>query len=215
MISCPAAKPIRCVKPSIATVSPSRTRVATASCIVVCLELIRRPAVVRAAEDAELVALGIPHLRPERAALLDVPADGPAQRGDPFDLLGHRPRRPDVEMNTVLDGLRLGNGDEREHRIAAAIQKSATRRQSLASTTIESIPGRSRLPPSAPARRTQNSFPSGSPITVHEPWPSSTYRIGTAPKPRRRSTSSAIVVAGRRSRWTRFLTAFGSGTDWK
>src|SRR6476659_631502 len=118
MISCPAAKQIRWVKPSIATVSPSRTRSATASRIGACLELIRRPAVVRAAEDAELVALGIPHLRPERAALLDVPADGPAQRGEPFGLRGHRRRRPDVEMDAVRDGLRLGNGDEREQRIA-------------------------------------------------------------------------------------------------
>src|SRR5206468_866695 len=121
MISCPAAKQIRWVNPSIATVSPSRTRSPTASRIVARLELIRRPAVVRAAEDAELVPLGIPHLRPERPALLDVPADRPAQPGDPFDLLGHRPRRPDVEVDAVLDGLRLGDGDEREHRIAVAI----------------------------------------------------------------------------------------------
>src|SRR6266516_926086 len=121
MLSWPAAKQIRWVQPSIAKVSPSRKRSATASRIVVCLELIRRPAVVRAAEDAELVAFGIPHLGPERPALLDVPADGPSQRGDPFDLLGHRTRRPDVEMDAVLDGLRLGDGDEREHRIAVAI----------------------------------------------------------------------------------------------
>src|SRR2546429_759144 len=112
MISCPAAKQIRWVKPSIATVSPSRTRSATASRIVVCLELIRRPTVVRAAEDTELVAFGIPHLGPERPSLFDVPADGPAKRGDPFDLLGHRSRRPDVERDAVLDGLRLGDGDE-------------------------------------------------------------------------------------------------------
>ena len=37
MISWPAAKQIRCVKPSIATVSPSRTSSRTASCIVVTL----------------------------------------------------------------------------------------------------------------------------------------------------------------------------------
>src|SRR4029077_5968593 len=37
MISWPAAKEIRCVKPSIATVSPSWTSAATASCIVVTL----------------------------------------------------------------------------------------------------------------------------------------------------------------------------------
>src|SRR5437867_2970908 len=40
MISWPAAKQIKCVKPSIATVSPSRTSSAIASCIVVTLDVL-------------------------------------------------------------------------------------------------------------------------------------------------------------------------------
>src|SRR5689334_20600608 len=87
MISWPAANEIRCVNPSIATVSPSWTSSATASCIVVTLpalvrpalvrpeligpelvrlELIRRPSVSRPAKDAELVALDVLHDGPER-----------------------------------------------------------------------------------------------------------------------------------------------------
>src|SRR5204863_6547965 len=73
MISCPAAKQIRWVNPSMATVSPSRTRSATASRIDVTLPpsaiaavtsgldrlATRRDLVLRPAEDAELVSLGI------------------------------------------------------------------------------------------------------------------------------------------------------------
>ena len=47
MISCPAANEIRCVKPSIATVSPSWTSSATASCIVVTLLTPAPPALSR------------------------------------------------------------------------------------------------------------------------------------------------------------------------
>src|SRR6476620_3522004 len=121
MISCPAATQIRWVKPSIATVSPSRTRSATASRIVVCLELIRRPAVVGPAQDAELVALGIPHLRPERPALRDGAADGGTEARQPVDLLGHRSRGSDVEVDAVLHGLRLGAGEEGEAPITGTI----------------------------------------------------------------------------------------------
>src|SRR5438445_1890242 len=121
MISWPAAKQIRWVKPSIATVSPSRTRSATASRIVVCLELIGRPAVIRSAQDAELVPLGIAHLRPERPALLDEAANGRAEGGHPVDLLRHRSGRSDVEVDPVLDALRLRDAHEGEHRIAVAI----------------------------------------------------------------------------------------------
>src|SRR2546426_2663238 len=121
MISWPAAKQIRWVKPSIATVSPSRTRSATASCIVVTLELIGRPPVLRAAQDAELVPSGIAHLRPERPALLDEATERRAERGDPVDLLRHRAAGSDVEVDPVLDRLRLRDPHEREHRIAAPI----------------------------------------------------------------------------------------------
>ena len=43
MISCPAAKQMRCVKPSIATVSPSRTSSAIASRIDATFEVAHRP----------------------------------------------------------------------------------------------------------------------------------------------------------------------------
>src|SRR5438067_10954281 len=73
MISCPAAKQIRWVNPSMATVSPSRTRSATASRIDATFPpsaiaaatsgldrlAVRRDRVLRTAEDAELVSLGI------------------------------------------------------------------------------------------------------------------------------------------------------------
>src|SRR5439155_16253678 len=120
MVSCPAAKQIRWVKPSIATVSPSRTRSATASRIVVTLELIRRPAVVRPAQDAELVPFGIAHLRPERPALLDEAPDRRAERRDAVDLLGPRAAGSDVEVDPVLDRLRLRDAHERQHRIFVA-----------------------------------------------------------------------------------------------
>src|SRR5207253_10612301 len=60
MISCPAAKQIRWVNPSMATVSPSRTSSATASRIVATFD----PAsgmggLRRGGLDAELVALGV------------------------------------------------------------------------------------------------------------------------------------------------------------
>src|SRR5438445_13569626 len=120
MISWPAAKQIRWVKPSIATVSPSRTRSATASRIVVCLELIGRPAVIRSAQDAELVPLGIAHLRPERPALLDEAANGRAEGDHPVDLLRHRSGRSDVQVDPVLHARRPRHAHEPTHRIALA-----------------------------------------------------------------------------------------------
>src|SRR3712207_6127409 len=84
MISWPAAKQIRWVKPSIATVSPSRTSSATASRIDATLLIASsrfwRPAVLRAAEDAELVALGVEHDRPERPLDVDAALDRRAER---------------------------------------------------------------------------------------------------------------------------------------
>src|SRR5512132_3420946 len=79
MISWPAAKLIRWVKPSIATVSPSRTRSRTASCIEVTLliavaptsQLFRRPVVAGPPQHAELVALDVEHDRPERSFDVD------------------------------------------------------------------------------------------------------------------------------------------------
>src|SRR2546428_4450358 len=109
MISCPAAKQIRFVNPSIATVSPSRTSSATAFRIDVTLELIRRPPVLWSPKDTELVALRIAHLRPKRAALLYVAAHGGAKRLQPFHFLGHRARGPQVEVYSVLHDLRLGD----------------------------------------------------------------------------------------------------------
>src|SRR6266571_1237565 len=120
MISWPAAKQIRWVNPSIATVSPSRTRSATASRIVVCLELIGRPAVVRPAQDAELVPFGIAHLRPEAAFDLDETALGRAESFYACDLRRHRTIGPNVQMDPVLHGLGLGDVDERHHRVAVA-----------------------------------------------------------------------------------------------
>ncbi|RSS29962.1 hypothetical protein EF906_35420 [Streptomyces sp. WAC08241] len=67
---------------------------------------------------------------------------------------------------------------------------------------------------SARPRSTQNSFPSGSP-RVAQPVPSGFRRSSSrvAPRPISRSTSSSRVRScGWRSRWTRFFTAFGSGT---
>src|SRR3989304_5341250 len=86
MISCPAAKQMRCVKPSIATVSPSWTSSATASFIVVTLLLIGRPPIFRTPEHAELVALGVEHHRPEAAVLLDEPELRRAERAHAADL---------------------------------------------------------------------------------------------------------------------------------
>src|SRR4051794_15454012 len=108
MISCPAANEIRWVNPSIATVSPSWTSSATASCIVATLsELIRRLpvllAVPRSAEHAELVSLDVFHDGPEgrlaidRArSLLHVVDVGGAEPAKPVDLLAHRAGRAQV-----------------------------------------------------------------------------------------------------------------------
>src|SRR5262245_53762276 len=117
MISCPAANEIRWVKPSIATVSPSWTSSATASCIVVTLlELIRCPSVPRSAEHTELVALDVFHHGPEgrlavdRARrLLDVVHRRGAEAHEPIDLLAHRAARTQIKMHAVLRRLRLGH----------------------------------------------------------------------------------------------------------
>ena len=96
MISCPAAKQIRCVNPSIATVSPSRTSSRTASRIVATLPASVTVVLPAAASDprtascgrssrsehAELVALGVLHDRPVRVALLDQSLHGGARRAD-------------------------------------------------------------------------------------------------------------------------------------
>nr|PPQ60793.1 hypothetical protein C5F59_32050 [Streptomyces sp. QL37] len=62
-------------------------------------------------------------------------------------------------------------------------------------------------------RSTQNSLPSGSARTA-QPAPPDSRRSATrvAPRPSRRSTSSSRELSGRRHRWIRFLTVFGSGT---
>ena len=61
---------------------------------------------------------------------------------------------------------------------------------------------------------TQNSLPSGSAITVQRtPFSSCTGPL-VAPSARRRSTA-ASNSAPPRSRWTRFLPVFGSGTRWR
>ncbi|THV40494.1 hypothetical protein FAB82_14575 [Glycomyces buryatensis] len=66
---------------------------------------------------------------------------------------------------------------------------------------------------SASERSMQNSLPSGSARTT-QPLPSSVRWSATrwAPMPMSRSTSSLRVVSGPRSRWTRFLSCFDSGT---
>ena len=86
MISWPAAKPMRWVKPSIATVSPSRTTSAIASCIVATLE-------VRMAEDVAGSAGGAEALSHEAARALagSRPADvGQPVRGHVVDRLARR-----------------------------------------------------------------------------------------------------------------------------
>src|SRR3954454_4433037 len=109
MISCPAANEIRCVKPSIATVSPSWTSSATASCIVVTLlKVIRHvsvplavPLAIRGStKDAELVALDVGHDRPEGGLTvdrarrhLDVVDLGGSENAEAVDLLAHRATR--------------------------------------------------------------------------------------------------------------------------
>src|SRR4030065_2186644 len=107
VISCPAAKQMRCVTPSIATVSPSWTSSATASFIVVTLLLIGRPPIFRTPEHAELVALGVEHHRPEAAVLLDVPEHRRAERAHALDLLRHRRRRAQGEGQPGLHPLAL------------------------------------------------------------------------------------------------------------
>src|SRR3954447_3627072 len=114
MISWPAAKQIRCVKPSIATVSPSWTSSATASCIDATLvigrsQLRASPAVLRAPEDAELVALGVEHDRPERPLDVDPSLDRRAELDRAFDLPVHGVGRANVEVQTVLHDLALGH----------------------------------------------------------------------------------------------------------
>src|SRR5436853_1117987 len=122
MISCPAANEIKCVKPSIATVSPSWTSSATASCIVVTLlEGIKRvsvPLAIRGStKDAELVAFDVGHDRPEGGLtvdsarrLLDVVDLGGSENAKAVDLLAHRAGRTHVEVDAVLRRLWLRDG---------------------------------------------------------------------------------------------------------
>src|SRR5216117_2512939 len=123
MISWPAAKQIRWVNPSMATVSPSRTSSATASFIVATLltghppgsrPAIGRPPVLRASEDAELVPLGVEHDRPEAPVLLDEPLVRGARLPQPLHLGGHRSWGTEVEVDPVLHDFRLRNSLEVE-----------------------------------------------------------------------------------------------------
>src|SRR2546427_3948415 len=93
MISWPAAKQIRWVNPSMATVSPSRTSSRTASRMVATLPPSgisrRRLPFGVAAQHAELVASGVQHDRPVRAVLLDEPLDGGAGGLETLHLVLH------------------------------------------------------------------------------------------------------------------------------
>src|SRR5882672_10817541 len=102
MISCPAAKQMRCVNPSIATVSPSRTNASTASCMVATLSELTRPSVLGTAQHAELVALGIAHHGPEAAALVHAGDRGGADLLKPRHFGRHRAARTDVQVEAVL-----------------------------------------------------------------------------------------------------------------
>src|SRR5207247_5667908 len=98
MISCPAAKQIRWVNPSMATVAPSRTSSATASRIVATFEASAIGRFRGTRLDAELVALGIAHdyVRVE-------PLDGPpSQALQAGHLLVHRGQGPKVQVQSVL-----------------------------------------------------------------------------------------------------------------
>src|SRR5919204_6215348 len=99
MISWPAAKQIRWVNPSIATVSPSRTSSATASRIETTLFIpplldlraasgVWGPAVIGSAKYAELVALRVLHHGPEAAALVDASLNRRAELQEPSNLRG-------------------------------------------------------------------------------------------------------------------------------
>src|SRR3954453_10083836 len=83
MISCPAANEIRCVKPSIATVSPSWTSSATASRIVVTLlELTGIPSVFRLPArigDVGVLRIGVDRVVAERGGPERRHADGIAR----------------------------------------------------------------------------------------------------------------------------------------
>src|SRR5919197_5061602 len=125
MISWPAAKQIRWVKPSIATVSPSRTSSPTASAIVVCLLVpahpvtrdtrsLGAPAVLRAAQDAELVALGVEHHGPEAPALLDVAELPGAEPGHAGLLVRHRGRGSQIQVEAGLQRPCLGDEVEQD-----------------------------------------------------------------------------------------------------
>src|SRR6266571_821940 len=123
MISCPAAKQMRCVNPSMATVSPSRTRSATASRIDVTLPpsamaaatsgldrlAARRDRVLRPAEDAELVPLGVLQDDPRGLGPAEPLQHRRPEALDPLDLLVPGPARPEVEVQPVLPRLLLGH----------------------------------------------------------------------------------------------------------
>src|SRR5438445_13712948 len=126
MISCPAAKQIRWVNPSMATVSPSRTRSATASCIdttlpasgiaafghALILADLRFGRIVRPLQHTELVALGIAHHDPGGLGPAEPLHDRRAQSPEAFDLFVPRPGRGQVQVDPALDRFRLGHPTE-------------------------------------------------------------------------------------------------------
>src|SRR5919197_2249148 len=112
MISCPAAKQMRWVKPSMATVSPSRTRSATASRIEVTLPVSgtsgldrfssRWDGVVGAAKNAELVPFRVLHHGPCRLRSAEALEDRRPKLLQPRHLLVAGSRRPEVEVQSVF-----------------------------------------------------------------------------------------------------------------
>src|SRR5690242_17956375 len=122
MISCPAAKQMRWVNPSIATVSPSRTRSATASRIVATLPpsgiaafgCCVRPLLLIgwAEQDAELVPLGVLQYGPGRLGSSVAHDHGGTELDEPGHLRVAGSHRGQVQMETVLHGLGLGHLDE-------------------------------------------------------------------------------------------------------
>src|SRR5688500_15870665 len=89
-ISCPAANEMRWVNPSMATVSPSRTRSAIASRIVATLEAVIGSVWTGGGGWAGPLARGLD--LGQRAGCLGRVQDGPATAGDGADRLGEDPQ---------------------------------------------------------------------------------------------------------------------------